>query len=164
MKKQNIFIVLVVLCMITMAVGYSIFRTNVEVRGKTAAAQDIEVIFSKIGYITEEGSEDATAVISEDKKKVTINVPKLKFKGAYAEIPITIKNVGTLPAKLETINQSGIDDDAFVCVSYDGLGVTDIALNPGDEQTFEVKVSWDRDISNNVNNYEFVIRFNYVQV
>lgn len=163
MKKQNLFIVLVVLCMITMAVGYSIFRTNVEVRGKTAVAKNLEVVFKEVTEIKQEGSQNATATISEDKKKVTINVPKLEFKGAYADFTITIKNVGTIPARLESIIEYGIGNDASIDVSYTGIGVTDFALNPGNEQTFHVKVSWVRDLLGDVNNYEFAIRFNYVQ-
>lgn len=163
MKKQNIFIVLVVLCMITMAVGYYIFRTNVEVSSKTAAAKDLEVIFTDIGEIKQEGSESATAIISDDKKKVIINVPNLKYKGAYADFPITIKNVGIVPARLESISQYGIGNDASINVSYVGIGITDSVLNPGDEQKFNIKVSWIRNLLGNVNNYEFVIRLNYVQ-
>lgn len=163
MKKQNLFIVLVVLCMITMAVGYFIFRTNVEVRGKTAVAKNLEVVFKEVTEIKQEGSQNATATISEDKKKVTINVPKLEFKGAYADFTITIKNVGTIPARLESIIEYGIGNDASIDVSYTGIGVTDFALDPGNEQTFHVKVSWVRDLLGDVNNYEFAIRFNYVQ-
>lgn len=163
MKKQSLFIVLVVLCMITMAVGYSIFRTNVEVAGKTAMAQDIEVIFTKIGEIKQEGCENATAVISENKKKVTINIDYLKYKGAYADFPITIKNVGTIPARLESIRQFGIGNDSSINISYTGIGVTDSVLNPGDEQNFNVRVSWLRELLNNENKYNFSISFNYVQ-
>lgn len=163
MKKQNLIIVLIVLCLITMAVGYSVFRTNVEVSGKTAAFKDLEVVFIKIGEIKQEGSIDATAFISEDKKRVTINVPKLMYKGAYADFPITIKNVGTIPARLESISQFGIANDASIDVTYNGIGITDAVLNPGDEQSFNVKVSWTRDLLGEVNNYEFIIRFNYIQ-
>ena len=90
MKKQNLFVVLLVLCIITMAVGYSIFRTDIEVNGRTAVFEDLQVIFVKIGKIEEINSMDASAVISKDGKKVTISVPKLMVKGAYAKIPITI--------------------------------------------------------------------------
>ena len=91
MKKQSLFIVLIVLCIITMAVGYSIFRTNAEVSGKTASAKDFEVIFTKIGEIKREGCTKASALISEDKKTVTINFETLSYKGAYADFPITLK-------------------------------------------------------------------------
>lgn len=163
MKKQNIIIVLIFLCALTLAVGYVVFRTNVEVNGKTAAAQNLEVIFKSVGEIKEVDCIDSTAIISEDRKNVTISVPNLMKKGAYAEFPITIKNIGTLPAKLQTISQYGVGNDASISVSYDGIGVTDATLNPGDERTFTVKVIWKRDLLAEENNYKFMIRFNYVQ-
>lgn len=163
MKKQNLFVVLLVLCIITMAVGYSIFRTDIEVNGRTAVFEDLQVIFVKIGKIEEINSMDASAVISEDGKKVTISVPKLMVKGAYAKIPITIKNVGTVPAKLRSISQFGLGNNTAISVSYTGIGVTDSVLEPGDKQTFDVKVSWTRDLYNNICNYDFFIKFNYVQ-
>lgn len=163
MRKQSLIIVSIVLCMITMAVGYSIFRTNTEVSGKTAAAKNLEVVFIKIGDIKQEGSVDAAAFISNGGKSVTINVPKLTYKGAYVDVPITIKNIGTLPARLQSISQFGVSNDASIDVSYNGIGITDAVLNPGDEQSFNVKVSWARDLLVDVNNCEFLIRFNYVQ-
>lgn len=163
MKKQNIIIVLIFLCALTLAVGYVVFRTSVEVSGKTATAQNLEVIFQSVGEIKQVDCVDSTAIISEDRKNVTISVPNLMKKGAYAEVPITIKNIGNLPAKLQTISQYGIGNDASISVSYDGIGVTDAVLNPGDERTFIVKVMWKRDLWADENNYKFMIRFNYVQ-
>lgn len=163
MKKQNLFVVLLVLCIITMAVGYSIFRTDIKVGGRTAVFEDLQVIFVKIGKIEEVNSMNASAVISKDGKTVTISVPKLMGKGAYARIPITIKNVGTIPAKLRSISQFGLSNDTAISVTYNGIGVTDSVLEPGDEQNFDVKVSWARDLRNHVSNYDFIIKFNYVQ-
>lgn len=163
MKKQNIIIVLVFLCILTLATGYVIFRTNVEVTQKTAPAEDLEVIFKSIGNITEVDCVDSIAVISEDRKNVSISVPNLMKKGAYALFPITIKNIGNLPAKLQSISQYGMGQDASISVSYDGIGVTDMVLNPGDEREFAVKVMWKRNLLAEQSNYKFMIRFNYVQ-
>lgn len=163
MKKQNLFVVLLVLCIITMAVGYSIFRINVEIDGNTAIFKDLQVNFVKIGEIEEVNSIDATAVISSDKKRVTISVPKLMTKGAYANIPITIKNVGSISAKLQSINQFGLGNNTAISVTYKGISVSDEILKPGEERTFYVKVLWARDTFNDVSNYDFVIRFNYIQ-
>ena len=163
MKKQNLFIVLVVLCIITLAIGYSIFRTNVEVSGKMASGKNLDVIFTKIGSIEQVGSVDAAASISPDSKRVTINVPNLLYKGAYVIVPISLKNVGGIPARLESISEYGIDYNSPVKVSYSGIGITDKVLNPGDIQNFKVKVYWARNNVKEFNKYEFVIKFNYVQ-
>lgn len=163
MKKQNIIIVLLFFCILTSAVGYIIFKTNVEVSQKTAVAQDLNVIFKSIGDVKEVDCINSTALISKDKKDVTISVPNLLKKGAYAEFPITIKNVGTIPAKLESIYQYGLGNDAAISVKYDGIGITDNVLYPGAEKLFTVKVIWLRDSLTGKSNYEFMIRFNYIQ-
>ena len=95
MKKQNLFIVLIVLCILTLAIGYSIFKTNVEVSGKMASSKNLDVIFTKIGNIEQVGSINASAFISADSKRVTINVPNLLYKGSTNQmcinVPATIK-------------------------------------------------------------------------
>lgn len=163
MRKQNIFIVLTVLTILVLSIGYSIFRTNVTVKGKSATVKDFDVIFEKVGKITEDGSTDASAVIDETKKIVTISVPKLMRKDAYAIIPITIKNTGSVPAKLESIVETGLNEDGAITVSYSGIGITDAVLNPGDESNFEVKVKWENDLKDGYEEIEFFIKFNYVQ-
>ena len=68
MKKQNLFIVLIVLCILTLAIGYSIFKTNVEVSGKMASSKNLDVIFTKIGNIEQNrhvvGSRAANSIIT----------------------------------------------------------------------------------------------------
>ena len=85
-------------------------------------------------------------------------------KGAYALIPITIKNDGNIPARLESIYEYGASNQDVINVSYDGIGVTDSVLNPNDTITFNVRVSWENDTTNDFEKIEFIIRFNYVQV
>lgn len=163
MKKQNIFIVSVILFILTLSIGYAIFRTSTTIIGNSAIVKDMDVIFSNVGKITEVGSKNATATIMTDKKRVIINVPNLTYKGAYAIIPITIKNNGNIPARLESIYEYGTSGENAITVSYDGVGVTDAVLNPNDTVTVNVKVSWENDTMNSPENLEFIIKFNYIQ-
>lgn len=163
MKKQNVFVLLGVLLVLVLSVGYAVFRTNVIVKGKSATVKDFDVIFEKVGKITEDGSTDASAVIDETKKLVTINVPKLMKKGSYAIIPITIKNTGNVPAKLESIIETGLNQGGAINVSYSGIGVTDAVLNPGEESNFSVKVTWENDLKEDYEEIEFSLKLNYVQ-
>ena len=163
MKKQYLIIVLVVLCITTLAVGYNVFRTNVDVEKKAASVKNFDVVFTKIGVITEVDSENASAVISRDRKNVTISVPNLMVQGAYARFPITIQNVGNIPAKLRSIIQYGMQEDNSISVSYEGIGITDKVLNPGDETEFYVIVKWDNELIKKSNTLRFIISFDYVQ-
>lgn len=164
MRKQRLIIVLIVLFLLTIATGYVVFRTNVEVesQGKTASVKNLEVIFKSVGTPTEVYSTNASAVISENKKNLDIYVPNLMQKGAYAEFPVTIKNVGTLPAKLQSVNQYSVGN-AAVWVDYRGISVLDEVLYPKDERNFFVRVSLIREITVPSIKFDFHINFSYIQ-
>ena len=163
MKKQSLLIVIVILILLGVSVGYSVVRISTNVNGKTSIVKDLDVEFESIGKIEEYGSYGATAEISDDKKTVLINVPKLSYMGAYAIVPITVKNVGQLPAKLESIYEYGTTDNEAIKITYDGIAVTDKALNPMEEEKFFIKVSWENELKQDSSEIEFYIRFNYVQ-
>ena len=136
---------------------------SLEKNGKTSIVKDLDVEFESIGNLEEYGSYGATAEISDDKKTVLINVPKLSYMGAYAVVPITVKNVGQMPAKLESIYEYGTNDNEAIKITYDGIAVTDKALNPLEEEKFFIKVSWENELKQDSSEIEFYIRFNYVQ-
>lgn len=163
MKKQNLLIVIVILILLGVSVGYSVVRISTNVKGKTSIVKNLDVEFESIGKIEEYGSYGATAEISDDKKTVLINVPKLSYMGAYAVVPITVKNVGQIPAKLESIYEYGTNDNEAIKITYDGIAVTDKALNPLEEEKFFIKVSWENELKQDSSEIEFYIRFNYVQ-
>lgn len=163
MKKQSLLIVIVILILLGVSVGYSVVRISTNVKGKISIVKDLDVEFESIGKIEEYGSYGATAEISDDKKTVLINVPKLSYMGAYAVVPITVKNVGQLPAKLESIYEYGTNDNEAIKITYDGIAVTDKALNPMEEEKFFIKVSWENELKQDSSEIEFYIRFNYVQ-
>ena len=163
MKKQSLLIVIVILILLGVSVGYSVVRISTNVKGKTSIVKDLDVEFESIGKLEEYGSYGATAEISDDKKTVLINVPKLSYMGAYAVVPITVKNVGQIPAKLESIYEYGTNDNEAIKITYDGIAVTDKALNPLEEEKFFIKVSWENELKQDSSELEFYIRFNYVQ-
>jgi hypothetical protein len=163
MKKQSLLIVIVILILLGVSVGYSVVRISTNVKGKTSIVKDLDVEFESIGKLEEYGSYDATAEISDDKRTVLINVPKLSYMGAYAVVPITVKNVGQIPAKLESIYEYGTNDNEAIKITYDGIAVTDKALNPLEEEKFFIKVSWENELKQDSSEIEFYIRFNYVQ-
>lgn len=164
MNKQRLIVVLIVLFLLTIATGYVVFRTdiNIEAEGKTASAKNLNVIFKDVGTPTEVYSTDASAVISNSRKILSISVPNLMQKGAYADFPVTIKNIGTLPARLQSINQYSVGN-AFIFVNYRGISVMDPVLYPNEERNFNVRVSLVRDIDVQNIKFDFQINFNYIQ-
>lgn len=163
MKKQSVFIVCFIVFVLTLSICYAIFKSSVTVTGSSATLKDMNIIFSKLGKIKEYGSKDASATIMNDKKRVIISVPNLMYKGAYAIVPVTIKNDGNIPARLDSIYEYGVCDSREIEVSYDGIGITNNVLKPGDEVNFNVKVLWKNTVKSTPEKIEFVIKFNYVQ-
>lgn len=163
MKKQNIIIITIILVVLTLSIGYSIFRTSTTVIGRTSAVKNLDVNFIKIGKINYEGCDNIKASILSDNKSIVINIPKLEYKGAYAIIPITLKNTGNIPARLYSIYEYGLDDSSAIKVTYEGIGATNVTLKPGDTINFNLKVAWENDLDKNFEFLEFIIKFNYVQ-
>lgn len=150
MKKQNIAIVAVVAFVLAVAVGYALFSDTLNITGSATAQGNLNVEFLEIGEVKSEGYTKQTtdpvhelAVIDDTKNKLTITVNKLDYQGAYVEIPVTIKNSGTIPAKLKEIREENLTStDNELKVSYSGLPVEGTVLEPGDTQIMTVKVEW----------------------
>ena len=165
MKKQNIAIIGVIAFVLAISVGYALFSQTLTINGTATAKGSFDVQFATATIQKEVGSTGATATISEDKATLTVNVPKLEYPGAYVEIPVTVKNVGTIPAKLIEITETGLTTDASVKVSYTGLTeLKDQQVDQNGTQSFTIKVMWDADSNKNSENVEFSIKLNYQQI
>ena len=165
MKKQNIAIIGVIAFVLAVAVGYALFSQTLTINGTATAKGSFDVQFATATIQKEVGSTGATATISEDKATLTVNVPKLEYPGAYVEIPVTVKNVGTIPAKLIEITETGLTTDASVKVSYTGLTeLKDQQVDQNGTQSFTIKVMWDAASNKNSENVVFNIRLNYQQI
>ena len=165
MKKQNSAIIGVIAFVLAISVGYALFSQTLTINGTATAKGSFDVQFATATIQKEVGSTGATATISEDKATLTVNVPKLEYPGAYVEIPVTVKNVGTIPAKLIEITETGLTTDASVKVSYTGLTeLKDQQVDQNGTQSFTIKVMWDAASNKNSENVVFNIKLNYQQI
>ena len=171
MKKQNIAIIGVIAFVLAVAVGYALFSQTLTINGTATAKGSFDVQFTEVGQETSAGytkvaSETADlAKISENGTTLTITVNKLDYPGAYVEIPVTVKNVGTIPAKLIEITETGLTTDASVKVSYTGLTeLKDQQVDQNGTQSFTIKVMWDAASNKNSENVVFNIKLNYQQI
>lgn len=177
MKKQNIIIIVVAAIILTMAVGYAIFAKTLDIIGTATAKGNLDVEFTSIGEITSKGyTKQVTnpvhelAEISSKKDALTITVNKLDYPGAYVEIPVTVTNKGSIPAKLININQEGLkSDDGPLKVSYKGLAASEIPINQNETQTMIVRIEWldkgtEEDSDIEIKDAKFTITLEYEQV
>ena len=172
MKKQNIVIIGVIVFALAVAVGYALFKQTLTINGTATARGNFDVEFTSIGEITKSGYTDATsqnganiATIEEGKKALTITVNKLDYPGAYVEIPVTITNKGSIPAKLKSIEQTGLDTDAGpIKVTYSGIASGETPINQNETQSMKIRVEWLEDSEETAESASFTVRLNYEQV
>ena len=173
MKKQNIAIIGVIAFALAVAVGYALFSQTLTINGTATAKGSFDVQFTEVGTPTSVGytkAEDETAelaAISADGKTLTITVNKLDYPGAYVEIPVTIKNKGTIPAKLKEIVQTGLNDETGpVKVSYSGIAASETPINTDETQSMKIKVEWLSTVNDNTadGGATFTIKLNYEQI
>lgn len=162
MNKKRILLILIFMVIFISVAYYILFLSNSPANG-VATTKDVEVQFYKIGVIKEYNSNNASASISDDKMFVYINVPELMGKGAYARIPVTIKNVGIRTARLVSIAEYGFDSNGSIDIKYEELSVAGRPLKPGDETTFYVSIMQSENILVENETINIRIELNYVQ-
>lgn len=170
MKKQNIAIIGVIAFVLAVAVGYALFSETLTISGTASASGDFDVEFTSIGDVTSSGytkqadSADI-AVIESGNNKLTITVDKLDYPGAYVEIPVTITNKGSVPAKLKQINQTGLDtEEGPIKVTYSGIAASEMPINQNETQNMTIRVEWLEDVETTASGVTFTITLDYEQV
>lgn len=171
-KKSYLLIVLVIM-LIAIAVGYAAFSQSLKITGTAKAVGEWDVHF-ETAKINDQSTEDAkvcSATVNTDKTEVTVNV-QLSYPGDGHTITTTIKNNGTIPAKLTGFTVKGKDGKA---ISDDYLEIiTPTLATDGSEKieanqtcTYAFGVKWKSDApttSTTINQtVEFTIELNYEQ-
>lgn len=164
MKKQSIAVLCFISFLLIMTVGYALFSDTLKISGTANAIGTFDMEFSDAKVINEIGSSNASAIISSDKNSLEINVPNLKYPGAYVEFNITVGSLGSIPSLLKSIESVNLTDDPTVKITYDGLEeLKNVTLNQGDTQSFTLKIMWDKNSNQSSKDVNFSIKLNYEQ-
>lgn len=173
MKKQSIAIIGVVAFVLAVAIGYALFSDTITITG-TATAKgnfDMEILpvettnVKSAGYTKQAETADI-AVLSDDKDTLTITINKLDYPGAYVEIPVKVKNVGSIPAKLKNVTQTGMEND-ILKVTYTGPGMSDAVVEPGTfAKDITIRAEWDSEDTSNTKDVSttFTVTLEYEQI
>ena len=163
MKKQNFLFIIAVIFCLSLSVGYAVFSENIKINGTATAKGNFDVVFENATVKNEVGSTGSTAIISEDKNTLTLNVPKLEYPGAYAEITVDVTNSGNIPAQLVGITESNLTASSSIKISYSGL-TKDEVMAQGDKRTITIRVDWLSTSTTGSETVNFSIKLNYQQV
>lgn len=164
MKKRSMFIIIFSVFTLILTVGYSLFSDKLTVKGTATAFGTFDMQFKDATITNQVGSSNASAIISNDNKSLSINIPKLEYPGAYVLISVTVISNGSVPSKLIDVVPEGLTTDQTVKVSYENLEeLKNITLNNGDKQSFKIKVVWDKTSNQSSKDVSFSIKLNYRQ-
>lgn len=172
MKKQNIAIIGVIALVLAVAIGYALFSEKLTISGTATAKGDFNIEFTSVGEITKVGYTDQTsqeganiAVIGDSNNKLTVTVDKLDYPGAYVEIPVTITNKGSVPAKLKNIKETGLTEESrSIKVTYSGVAASESVINQNDTQSMTIRVEWDPEVNTPADDVSFTIELEYEQI
>ena len=138
-NKKNFLIGTLVAIILFMAVGYAAFASALSISGSTSITGSWGVEFtnltnSKIGGAKEEkeATYDATSVLFN----VELNAP-----GDKMTYTITVKNTGTIDAKLKSIISSDLNGTDPIIYTITGIKDGD-TLKAGESTTFNVIIEY----------------------
>lgn len=161
-KRNSALIVLVVL-LLALAVGYAAFQQVLTISGTATAAGNWDVKFVDPTTITE--GHGTASITGDAADTVTVNAT-LGFPGDGCTVTAHIKNAGTVPAKLtslELLNADGsaafADDDITITIPE----VEGEALAAGETCQFTFAIAWDADSEAEQKEVGFQIKFTYDQ-
>lgn len=169
MSLKKKIIILALFIMLTFSIGYAFMNESTEVKGTANAEGKFDLEFISIGTPTCYGyTKDCTEInlteIDNAGSTLNIYVNSLKKPGSYVTIPVRIKNIGTIPAKLEGIEEEGLTRDNNIDVTYTNLNeLIGKVLNQGDTDIFYITVSWNENSTAATRGTDFSITLKYTQ-
>lgn len=165
MKKRRMLLFVLLFLLGISVIGYAVLSETINISGTASASGDFDVEFYQVGEIVESGSQNAEATISSDKNTLTIKVPMLEYPGAYAEIPVTVRNNGTISAKLESVEADGLEEASrAVKITYSGEASEEqTVIDSQGTANMSIRIEWDSEVNAPASDVSFTIRLNYIQ-
>lgn len=166
-KKRNYVIVVLVVLLLALAVGYAAFSDTLNITGTANAKGTFNMEFTSATINTDSAkginAAGSSAAISDDKNTVTVVVKDLAYPGAGTNVTVVAKNAGTVPAKLNGLTFTGLNDTDIKVTFPDGL-VKNEVVQPGGTCTITFSVKWDKESKlTTEKTIEFTAKLDYVQ-
>lgn len=137
-KSSLIMILLAVV--LVMAIGYAAFAQQLTINGtaQITSSWDVHIEDIAVNNVTLD-AKNIKANVGQNNLSATFQA-ELVSPGSSVTYDVTVKNGGTLDAKLESIVFTGSDNDAIVA-SYAGINQNDV-IKAGESQTFTITVKF----------------------
>lgn len=145
-RNSNSLILILIILLLGISVGYASFADTLNIVGTANANGKFSIEFTS-GKITDSKGInilESSAIISESKDTLAINIKDMQYPGSGATISCVIKNTGTVPAKLTGVTFSG-NDDSDISITYsDDLKIGQ-TLGVNESWTLKFVVKWNID-------------------
>ena len=165
-NKSKVLVVALIVAVLALAIAYASFNGVLKVSGKADASGNFEVIFTN-GVVS--SSDHGTAIVqSADNTKMTANI-KLSYPGDGCYVTATVKNNGTVPAKLTGFHlynkgsTTAFSNNDIEVLVPDLNTSGNVELQPGESTTITFTVKWKKDSKATSATAEFDIELDYEQ-
>ena len=167
--NKNIIIVILVVLLLALAIGYAAFSDILTISGTANAKGTFDLEFQNAEVVKNVGAdiEKTTAVISEDKNMLTVNVADLSYPGSGVEFSVDIVNVGSIPAEVQAVTPTNITGSEKIKVAgLDAIKTDHPKIEAGDKCNIHFTVEWPVDageILENESSISFGLQIEYAQ-
>ena len=171
-KKANnkkIIIAVLIVLLLALAIGYAAFSDILTISGTANAKGTFDLEFQNAEIVKNVGADatKTTAVISEDKNTLTVNVADLSYPGSGVEFAVDIVNVGTIPAEVQAVTPTNITgSDKIKVTGLDVIKTDHPKIEAGDKCNIHFTVEWPADsgeILENESSISFGLQIEYTQ-
>ena len=159
-KKKNSLLVVLFVLLIAISVGYAAFAQTLFINGTASANGNFKLKFTEAEIAPNVGAEDSTVTIQSGGDSLNIDM-QLEYPGAGGVVTATITNTGSIPAILDNITFTGLDD-TDILVSYDE-SVKGKTIEPNGTQDFTITVKWDEASTTTAKTINFTAKLDYKQ-
>lgn len=137
--KSSVIMVLLAIVLI-MAIGYAAFAQKLTINGSAEISSKWDVHIEDIAVNnTTLGAQNDSTSVGDNKLSATFNA-NLNTPGSSVTYDVTVRNGGTLNAKLDSLVFTDSNNDAII-YRYDEISEGDV-ITAGDSQKFTVTVQF----------------------
>jgi len=168
--NKKLIIILLVALLLALSLGYAAFSDTLTISG-TANAKgtfDLEFQNSEIVSDTTVGVDlaNTSAIISDDKNTLTVNVADLAYPGAGAEFSVDIVNVGTIPAMVKAVTPVNLEASKNIKIKgLDSIKTDHPVIEADGRCNIHFTVEWDKNATEQIEseNVSFGLEIQYTQ-
>ena len=168
-NNKKIIIAVLIVLLLALAIGYAAFSDILTISGTANAKGTFDLEFQNAEVVKNVGADldKTTALISEDKNILTVNVADLNYPGSGVEFSVDIVNVGTIPAEVQAVTPTNITGSEKIKVAgLDAIKTDHPKIEAGDKCNIHFTVEWPVDageILENESSISFGLQIEYAQ-